>query len=100
MYEVNGILYAGKPAKMIKVISAKTLPDFHLLLTFSTGEKKTYDMRPLLNLPVFQPLKDIQVFTDLQIDFDTVSWCGGDIDIAPETLYHDGVPYQAEKERA
>ena len=40
MYEVNGILYAGKPAKMIKVISAKTLPDFHLLLTFSTGEKK------------------------------------------------------------
>ena len=56
MYEVNGILYAGKPAKMIKVISAKTLPDFHLLLTFSTGEKKTYDVRPLLNLPVFQPL--------------------------------------------
>ena len=100
MYEIDGILYAGKPAKMIKVTYAKPLPDYHLLLTFSTGEKKLYDVRPLLDLPVFQPLKDIQIFHDLQIDFDTVSWCNGEIDIAPETLYQDSVLYQTKQEGA
>lgn len=91
MYEIDGILYAGKPAGMIKVTGVKTLPDYQLLLTFSTGERKLYDISPLLNLPVFQPLKDRNVFDDVQLDFDTVTWCNGDVDIAPETLYQDSV---------
>lgn len=91
MYEIDGILYAGKPTEMITVIGVKTLPNYQLLLTFSTGERKLYDTSPLLDLPVFQPLKDRAVFEDIQLDFDTVTWCNGDVDIAPETLYHDSV---------
>ena len=91
MYELDGILYAGKSSTMIRVIPAKTMPDYKLLLTFSTQEQKIYDVSPLLELPVFQPLKDIQTFNNFQIDFDTVTWCNGDIDIVPETLYQGGV---------
>lgn len=92
MYELDGILYAGKPSEMIKVISAKAIPNYQLFITFSTGEKKVYDASKLLDLPVFRPLKDVKVFCAFQIDFDTVTWCDGEIDIAPETLYQDGVP--------
>ena len=91
MYEIDGILYAGKPADMIKVTGVKTLQNYQLLLTFSTGERKLYDVSPLLDLPVFQPLKDNRVFDDVQLDFDTITWCNGDVDIAPETLYQDSV---------
>ena len=62
MYEMDGILYAG----------------YRLLLTFSTGEK-IYDMKHLLDLPVFQPLKDDDVFADIALDFDTVTWCNNPI---------------------
>ncbi|MEA4805526.1 DUF2442 domain-containing protein [Acetobacterium wieringae] len=91
MYEIDGVLYAGKPANMIKVTGVKILQNYQLLLTFSTGERKLYDVSPLLVLPVFQSLKDVSVFEDVQLDFDTVSWCNGDVDIAPETLYQDSV---------
>ena len=98
MYEIDGILYAGKSADMIKVTGVKTLQNYQLLLTFSTGERKLYDVRHLLDLPVFQPLKDKSTFDNVQLDFDTVTWCNGDIDIAPETLYSDSVAITEVKE--
>ena len=45
----------------------------------------------MLELPVYQVLKDNNIFCDVQIDFDTVAWCNGDIDIAPETLYEQSI---------
>lgn len=91
MYEIDGVLYAGNTNVVIKVTGVKVLKDYQLLLTFSTGETKRYDVKPLLELPVFQPLKDNSVFNDISLDFDTVTWCDGEIDIAPETLYQDSV---------
>lgn len=93
MYEINGILYAGEFNKMIKVVGVKPLDNYKLLLTFSTGEKKLYNVAPLLDLPAFQPLKDKYVFDGVSLDFDTVTWCNGDIDIAPETLYQESSIY-------
>ena len=93
MYEIDGILYAGKPSEITKVIGIKVLDEYKLLLTFSTGERKVYDAAPLLDFPVFQPLRDKTLFNSAALDFDTVTWCNGDIDIAPETLYHDSFAY-------
>ena len=90
MYELDGILYAGSNTPMVKVVDVKPLPDYKLLLSFSNGISKIYDVTPLLDLPVFQALKDIKTFNQVNIDFDTVTWCNGDIDIAPETLFEDG----------
>lgn len=94
MYEQEGILYAGSNTPMIKVVDVKPLPDYKLALSFSNGVSKLYDVTPLLELPVFQVLKDVNVFNKVDIDFDTVTWCDGDVDIAPETLFKDGTEYE------
>lgn len=94
MYEQDGILYAGSNTPMIKVVDVKPLPDYKLALSFSNGVSKLYDVTPLLELPVFQVLKDVKIFNQVDIDFDTVTWCDGDVDIAPETLFKDGTEYE------
>lgn len=94
MYELDGILYAGSNTPMIKVVDVKPLPDYKLALSFSNGASKLYDVTPLLEFPVFQVLKDVNVFNKVDIDFDTVTWCDGDVDIAPETLFKDGIDYE------
>jgi len=48
-----------------------------------------------LKSPVFQPLADIEIFKDIQLVFNTISWLDESVDIAPETLYNDSVPYTA-----
>ncbi len=71
---------------MIRVSAVVAESDFHLVLTFTNNEKRRFDMRPYLNLPVFQPLKNPSFFSLAFVDYGTVVWPGA-IDIAPETLY-------------
>ena len=76
---------------MIEVTAVQAVPDFRLVLTFSTGERRLFDMRPYLHYPVFRRLEN-QAFFDLaRVDYGTVTW-PGEIDIAPETLYERSVP--------
>lgn len=63
------------------------MEDFKLWLRFSTGETKIFDVKPLLDLPVFKPLSDPEVFKGVYIDYGVTVWNDGEIDIAPETLY-------------
>ncbi len=60
--------------------------DFHLELTFNTGETGVFDMRPYLEKGVFRQLREIALFKQAYVAFDTVCW-PGNLDIAPETLY-------------
>jgi hypothetical protein len=71
---------------MITVSSVMVEPDFHLALTFSNHERRRFDMRPYLHLPVYRPLENPGFFALARVDYGTVTW-PGDIDIAPETLY-------------
>lgn len=89
MYEKDGILYAETPEKIITVEQVKPLDGYRLELIFSTGEKGIYDVSSLLEFPVFRPLKDITLFNSVKIDFGTVSWLDGEVDIAPEALYYE-----------
>ena len=57
----------------------------------STGEAKVFDFKPLLKMPAFAPLADMDVFRGVYIDYGTAVWCDGDIDIAPGTLYEEGI---------
>ncbi|MEE3334242.1 MAG: hypothetical protein VZR54_08240 [Ruminococcus sp.] len=45
----------------------------------------------MLNFPAFVPLKDVELFNGVYIDYGVTVWQNGDIDIAPERLYNDGV---------
>ncbi|HLP18615.1 MAG TPA: DUF2442 domain-containing protein [Bacteroidota bacterium] len=60
--------------------------DFHLLITFNTGETRLFDARPFLEKGVFARLKDVSLFKQVYVEYDTVCW-PGNLDIAPETLY-------------
>lgn len=68
------------------VIDAKPLNDYKLHLLFKNGEEGIFDMRPYLDLEVFQPLKNLETFNAVRVSFDTVEW-QDEIDIDPETLY-------------
>ena len=60
--------------------------DFHLEITFSTGKPRLFDARPYLEKGEFQQLKDLQIFKQAYVDFDTVCW-PGELDISPATLF-------------
>ena len=76
---------------MIEVNSVVAVSDFELVLTFNSGERRCFDMRPYLHYPVFHRLKNPGYFSLARVDYGTVTWLG-DIDIAPETLYDCSVP--------
>ena len=72
------------------VTAVHALPGYRLLLTFANGERKCFDMSPYLHYPVFRRLQNPGFFALAQPDYGTVTW-PGEIDIAPETLYLDGI---------
>jgi len=69
-------------------VVTKVVPqdDHTLYLEFSDGKAGIYDVKPLLDLPVFRPLNNLEYFRKVFVALDTVVWPNEE-DIAPETLY-------------
>lgn len=76
---------------LMDVMSVKTLPDFQLDLEFKNGERRRFDMRPLLAMKPWNRIALPAIFERVRVDYGTVVW-PGEIDVAPETLYDDSVP--------
>ena len=101
MFYENGYYHGGTPEapvlEVTTVVEAKPLKDYRLWLRFQDGAKRIYDVTPLLDKPVFKPLKEPMIFDSVYIDecIGTVVWQNGTIDIAPETLYARGIPVEA-----
>ena len=73
---------------LLRVPDVEDKGGYILLCTFSTGEKKTVDLTPLLKYPAFEELKDEKMFIQFGLD-GTIFWSNG-ADIAPEYLYENG----------
>jgi hypothetical protein len=71
--------------QMNKFIKVVPKDDFMLELTLSDLSKKTFDVKPFMNLGKFQELKDLDLFKKVRISFDSVEWPNG-VDIDPELL--------------
>ena len=71
-----------------RVVKAKACGAHTLDLTFKDGTRKRVNLLPLLEGPVFEPLRDPKYFATVELDSvaGTVVWPNG-ADIAPETLY-------------
>lgn len=76
--------------KVVPIIKVNIKSDYHLELVFHSGEIKVFDVRPYLDIGVFKQLKNVELFKQAYVAFDTVCW-PGNIDIAPETLYRRSV---------
>ena len=64
--------------------------DYTLIITFESGERKRFDMKPFLDIGVFRTLRDEKRFRSVRVSFNTVAW-DGDIDFDPEALYAGGL---------
>ena len=76
---------------MDKIIYISYVSDYKLKAEFKNGETRIYDFSPQLDYPAFHPLKDKKVFAKVKLDHGVPVWLKGEIDIAPEILYYDGV---------
>ena len=95
MFIMDGICYAGSFQENIKVTEAKPLVGRMLLLTFSTGEKRLFDTNSLKG-SAFSVLDADKIFRNPRIFHGVVTWDNGNVDVAPETLYHDSIAYESE----
>ena len=69
-----------------------------LIIVFDTGEKKVFDVTPLLTAGRFRELAAPGVFERVRVAFDTVEWENG-LDLDPEYLYERGEPYPRDRDR-
>ena len=72
---------------MLHIKAAKHISDFKLWLSFDDGSSGEVDLIGTLIGPMFEPLKNIDVFAKVAIDpeLETVVWPNG-ADLAPEYL--------------
>ena len=65
--------------------------DFQIDIEYDNGERRRFDMQPLLSMKPWNRITAPAIFSLAAVDYGTVVW-PGEIDIAPETLYVDSVP--------
>lgn len=71
-----------------RIESARVCGSHSLMLRFDDGTSKKVDLLPLLEGPIFEPVRDPDYFRSVVVDAvaGTVVWPNG-ADIAPEVLY-------------
>ena len=86
------VVYGEQQVPSLKISEVKVLPDRILLITFNNGETRLFDMEELSG-PVFEPLKDPDVYLHPNIEYGILTWKNGEIDCAPEYLYNHSYEY-------
>lgn len=75
-----------------RISYAKVLKDYSLLVKFSNGEIRQYDVSRLLDNPMFARLKNPTFFRNFQVETGgyALFW-NEDIDISEYELWHNGI---------
>lgn len=85
--DMSEVIYASVPCLCVVDVTAST--DYTLTLTFSDGQKKLFDFKPLLSKNIYQELNNLNLFMKAETDGCGVIW-NDDIDIDPTWLYEHG----------
>jgi hypothetical protein len=72
---------------ILRITDIRLAGSYVLSVAFNDGTRKTVDLFPLLDGPIFEPLKDPEYFAQVSLDSvsGTVVWPNG-ADFAPEAL--------------
>ncbi len=75
------------------VKTAIALDPYVVRVVFADGEVRDVDIEPLLDGPVFEPLRDAAAFAQVEVDEygETIVWPNG-ADLDPEVLYGAAQP--------
>ena len=79
----------------LAVTNVQPSSDYQLILTFANGEVRQFDMRPYLELGIFQELKNLPLFNTVRVSFDTIEW-DNEADMDPEVLYTESKTLQTQ----
>jgi hypothetical protein len=73
--------------EILRILSARVVGPHVLELEFSDGTRRVVNVRPLLEGPIFEPLREADYFARVVVDpvCGTVVWPNG-ADLAPEAL--------------
>lgn len=94
MFIKDGIAYANVPKDEIKIINVKVVGELSLLVTFSSGEERIFDMAYLMKYPVYKKLENFEIFNTVHIENGVLVWNKGEIDISPEEVYKESYEYE------
>jgi hypothetical protein len=75
------------------VQSVEATEDHKLLLRFASGDRRIFDVSPLLSFGRFSSLTSPGVFKKVRVAYDSVEWENG-LDLDPEYLYERSQPCQ------
>lgn len=72
--------------KYPKVIDVKPIENYHVIVTFETGEIKSFNVEPYIKGNWFGELRELKKFNSVRPCGNTIEWANGQ-DIAPHELY-------------
>jgi hypothetical protein len=72
---------------------------YRLVLQFDNGERRVFDVAPLLSTGRFRELAAPDAFRKVRVVFDTIEWENG-LDLDPEYLYERGALLSNEQRAA
>ncbi|MDR2167460.1 MAG: DUF2442 domain-containing protein [Clostridiales bacterium] len=74
-----------------RVIGVEPLENYRLLIIWSNGEKREFDVTRLLSYEPFRPLQNEEVFRSVQVKYGSIFW-DDNMDYCPDTLYINSNP--------
>ncbi len=82
---------------MRTIINVIPNDDWTLSLEFETGEKRVFDVKPLLDCEAFEELRDLSEFSKVKNSGYFVEW-ENEADLSSDTLYLKSQPIGSGKE--
>lgn len=85
-----------------RIKAVKPNRDYTLLLTFTNGEIRVFDVKPYLDKGIFRELTDLSVFNSVKPVLGSIQWQNGQ-DFCPDMLYLESKPLgfiEAQEEQA
>lgn len=93
MKVLDGICVADNRDETIKIVSVTPLKENQLLVTFQNGEERIFNTS-ILDGNAFAPLKNKKIFESVSLFHGVLTWNNGEIDVAPEMVYENSIPYE------